>query len=61
MPDGTASWDDAISLCSDLGGKLFEPMTVDQNQKVFDFMRKKFGGVSTEYWTGIYFNKAAQK
>ena len=46
--------------CSQLGGKLFEPMNNEEDKKVFDFVKQKYGESRT-YYLGIYYDAPKAK
>ena len=51
------NFNDAAKKCSDLGGKLFEPMNGKENKFVFDYVQKHYGE-RREYWIGIIHDDA---
>ena len=55
IPNEMLSFNDAVKRCSDLGGKLFEPKNADEDDYVYDYIKKRFGG-RREYWIGIVKN-----
>ena len=60
ITDELLGFNDAVKKCSDLGGKLFEPMNADQDKYVFDYVRKQFGK-RIEYYIGIIHDDSAKK
>ena len=49
------SFDDAVSQCKLIGGKLFEPKTEKENNDVIEFFEPLFeDSTSLSFWLGIY-------
>ena len=55
ITDEKLKFEDAEKNCSELGGKLSEPMNKKEDNNVYEFVKQKYGG-SREYYLGIYYD-----
>ena len=62
VPNITKTWNEAITFCQSYGGKLAEPINLDQNEKIAALVQKIFDGerffigISDQAEESKYFN-----
>ena len=58
VPHAIATWDEAVAMCITQGGRLVEPMTLRQSQRVSDWALFRTDG---RFWIGIYQNQHSRR
>ena len=53
IPDSKLNFDQAIEACSNLGGKLTEPQSMEQLDNIWNLVREKYNR-QAEFLIGIY-------